>query len=284
MNVIQTILLDVSATGPLPRVWAKQGDDGTRFVAVKLVNMGAPYSLPEGVDVQLRAEKPDGNGIFNPAQITDEGLILAEMTDQVLACGGMVKADICLVDAGGGVLSSMPFEIQVVAAPQGKSIMSTNEVLALMELVAEGTQLISTLNAALAEAARCAADSKNYAAAADASRESAANSEHRSMLYSNSAAESAESAQSAAGNATASAETATAAAAEAVQNRSLTEKDADTARQAAEVSNELLAQTQELHADVELLTSHAEDAREAAEAAATRAEEAAARAEAAAPA
>ena len=156
MEVTQALTLDIGVYRPAPTVYAKQGDAGSRFLTVKLLRFGEAYALPEGITAHLRAEKPDKTGIFDPVVIREDGTLLVELTEQVLACAGTVRADICLVSGEGDILSAMPFEIRAIRAPLGKKAESSNELLTLMELVGRGEEL----QEAVAAAAECAEEAQ----------------------------------------------------------------------------------------------------------------------------
>ena len=119
MNIEQVIVLDV-ASGAAPEViHAKQGDASTRFVRVELTAGGVAYVPPDKATARFRCVKPDGKSCLNPATINEDGSVTVELTEQALIVPGRVLADVSLLDADGGILSSFNFEIIVEAAPVG---------------------------------------------------------------------------------------------------------------------------------------------------------------------
>lgn len=131
----QTITLDLCQKTPQKFVYTKQGDNASRFVRIKLTHRGEDYA-PQGVTAHLRARKPDGTMVFDPAVLNGDGTVTVELTRQVLAVPGAVLADLCLCGSAGEILSTVSFVIQVDLAPMGDRVDSANELLTLMELVA----------------------------------------------------------------------------------------------------------------------------------------------------
>lgn len=146
MNYTQEIILD-TALCPVYgcTVSAKQGDSGARFIRATILSGGASLALPEGTTARLRALKPDGCSVDDPAVVNDDGTVTAELTAQILAVPGRVRADIVLTALDGDTLSTATFLILVEAAPQGSGIASTNEFLTLQALIREGEELLEHL-------------------------------------------------------------------------------------------------------------------------------------------
>lgn len=107
-------------------VYAKQGDNESRYVRVALTDNGADY-IPTGVQANFRARKPDGTMIYNPAVINADGTVTLELTGQTLAAAGTVLADVCLCGDDGEVLSCASFAISVDVQPYGEEVESSNE-------------------------------------------------------------------------------------------------------------------------------------------------------------
>lgn len=110
---------------------AKQLDKKTRFLSVTCYNHGVffPVSSRDHA-VYIRYKKSDDYGVFNFCEITKEGKILVELTEQMLASSGICTADMVIVNRGqadvdaetgeivnidrASVLSTMTFHIDVI--------------------------------------------------------------------------------------------------------------------------------------------------------------------------
>lgn len=148
MKVIKQITLDLKERGTACWVCAKQGDDASRFVQVTLTDGGTVWIPPTGATASLRCVKPDGNGIYDPAVINSDGTVTVELTGQVLAVGGSVRADVTLAGPEGQILSTVSFGILVEPVPLGEGAESTGEFLELQKLVAQAKELLGGGSAA----------------------------------------------------------------------------------------------------------------------------------------
>ena len=109
---------------------AKQLDRETRFLLVTCYSHGELYPLNSAEhSAYIRYKKPDGYCVFNFCDIDDNGKILVELTEQMLAVAGISYTDLVIVNKGNavidkntgeivainnsGILSTMPFYIDV---------------------------------------------------------------------------------------------------------------------------------------------------------------------------
>ena len=134
-KVTQNISLDVTAKTTPIYVYAKQYDNMSRYVCVTLTKNGVKVKVDTGLSAMVRARKPDGTSVANPATINSDGTVTAELTDQMLACEGLTKADISIY-SGESVLSTASFMIDVDGAPLSPNkVTSSNEFLELTQAV-----------------------------------------------------------------------------------------------------------------------------------------------------
>lgn len=78
---------------------AKQYDKESRYIEITVINQGSLYTLDKNsVSAFIRLRKPDSLGVFNSCQITDQGKILVELSEQCLSSPGKANADIVLVE------------------------------------------------------------------------------------------------------------------------------------------------------------------------------------------
>lgn len=130
----QSLSLDVAGRNKYKYLYAKQGDTGSRFVKVTMLANGVQITPESGATAKIRALKPDGTGVYNPATINKDGTVTAELTSQMLAVKGDVKTDIMLVGKNNEILSTVTFYVQVEEAPAGTVVASSNEFLELVEM------------------------------------------------------------------------------------------------------------------------------------------------------
>lgn len=152
-QILQKINLDFARAGIPPRVFAKQGDNNMRVVAVSLYNDGKAYKVPGGYAVNISAKKPDGKSVYNPATEVAGNVAYITLTQQMLAVHGIVSAEIEVV-RGPDTLKTEKWQINVeeCANPENQ-VESTDEYKTIQQLLAE-------TEAAKDAAAQAAADAK----------------------------------------------------------------------------------------------------------------------------
>lgn len=141
MNITTKINLDFGKKGFPVKVWAKQGDQETRFVEITPLDNDQAYTLEAGITARFQATKPDGTTIFDNCTIS-AGKIIAELTAQTLAVYGIVRAEIGLYK-GTELLSSAVFYIEVdELAYDPNAPASSPEYNALVEALAEAEEFL----------------------------------------------------------------------------------------------------------------------------------------------
>lgn len=163
-RVIQKISLDVSRAGIPPRVFAKQGDNNLRIVAASLYDNGKAYTVPSGYKANIRAKKPDGKSIYNPAEEVTQNVVYITLTQQILAADGIVTADIEITD-GSNTIKTERWQICVEAAAcKDSDVESTDEAKTIRQLVADAeaskTAAANSAEEAKAAAGKAAEDAK----------------------------------------------------------------------------------------------------------------------------
>lgn len=162
----QSLSLDVAGRNKYKYLYAKQGDTGSRFVKVTMLANGVQITPESGATAKIRALKPDGTGVYNPATINKDGTVTAELTSQMLAVKGDVKTDIMLVGKSNEILSTVTFYVQVEEAPAGTVVASSNEFLELVEMretVAANAKSVAEAKAAAVAAKEAAEEAAQEA-------------------------------------------------------------------------------------------------------------------------
>ena len=128
-----TKVINVNLHQPIyERLTAKQGDIASRYLLFHLLDGDKPFDLSNKT-VRVYAIKPDKTEIFNDLTINDarKGYCTLELTSQCLASAGVVKMEL-YISQSGKVLTSIPFELEVIACINTvNSVTSTNEFSAL---------------------------------------------------------------------------------------------------------------------------------------------------------
>lgn len=144
---IKEITLDLSSDINMTRIYAKQNDRKSRYVLAKILNNNLPYEIPTGTTAVIRCVKPDKTKIFNNAEITPDGKIKAELTEQMLAIYGEAICEISLYGSDDSLLTTASFKLEVEkAAYDDSAIESTDEFNALVTALSTVDQLDDILN------------------------------------------------------------------------------------------------------------------------------------------
>lgn len=134
---------------------AKQFDKGSRFLLVTCYNHGTLFSLDSASQsVYIRYKKADDYSVFNLCEIDNDGKILVELTEQMLAAAGICTADLVVVNKRIADVDEDTLEVAVKNA----EVLSTMTLLIdVSEVAAENSEIESSyeyngLNKALVEA------------------------------------------------------------------------------------------------------------------------------------
>lgn len=150
---------------------AKQLDKNSRFLLVTCYNHGQLVSLNRGDHAAyIRYKKADDYCVFNFCDITDDGKVQVELTEQMLAADGICCAELVIINRGGANVDTETGEITNI---DNTSVLSTMTFcIDVSEIVIENASIESSyeydgLNVALeraeAEYRKVSQLSKSYA-------------------------------------------------------------------------------------------------------------------------
>ena len=135
-HILKKINVDFANDENQEIIWAKQGDQETRFVEITPLDNGQRYQLGDGITARFQATKPDGTTVLNDCTI-EGGKVIVELTYQTLALAGAVGAEIGLYK-DTELLSSQIFFINVKErAYDLDAVESSDEFNALTEALAK---------------------------------------------------------------------------------------------------------------------------------------------------
>ncbi len=200
LKTIQNISIDFNQKG-YKTINANQSDKETRYVVVHCTDNGTFVPLDDTVYANARTMTADGRALLDPVTVQDDGTILLELDDTLLAAPGRAATQIDIYQSGTEKrLATMSFFINVEPSVYGDdAIIASDEFNALTELIKKVTKDYEYV----------IEESKKHADNAKASEDNAAGS---ATDAANSATEAAEQAANAQDFATAAAREATASA------------------------------------------------------------------------
>ena len=274
ITITQKITIELDEKSPFEYVVMKQGDKGSRILAVSLLQNKQPYEIPTGCTARIKYYKPDGNPVLNDCTLSGNE-ILVTYTEQMLAAAGVGKGEIVLLKGGKELKSATYYTKIVETVYKTDGFVSDKEFLSMGTIFNDMDQAAqaATANAKIAETS---AANANRAASAASNAASAANSAAGKATSAASTANSAaETATTAARAANGAAETATTAASTANSAAQTATQEAEKATSAAGSANNAASAA---NSAAETASTNAETAKKATEKAteaATKATEAA---------
>ena len=117
MIVTQEINLNIIPGGIKPRIRVSQYDNGTRVLRFVLYRGTEKYTT-SGLTAQIRGTKPDKHGFVYNATYSN-GVVTADLTQQMAAVAGDVECEIILMESSANVLGTANFILEVEKAAVG---------------------------------------------------------------------------------------------------------------------------------------------------------------------
>ncbi|WP_347005899.1 BppU family phage baseplate upper protein [Dorea formicigenerans] len=210
ITITQKITIELDGKSPFEYVVMKQGDKGSRILAVSLLQNKQPYEIPTGCTARIKYYKPDGNPVLNDCTLSGDE-ILVTYTEQMLAAAGVGKGEIVLLKNGKELKSATYYTKIVETVYKTEGLTSDKEFLSVATVLNDMDQAAqkATAEAKIAEAAAATATEKAQAAGTAAGKATtAAGAADRAKANADAATKAANEAKTNAEKATQSANTA----------------------------------------------------------------------------
>ena len=171
ITITQKITIELDRKSPFEYVVMKQGDKGSRILAVSLLQNKQPYEIPTGCTARIKYYKPDGNPVLNDCTLSGNE-ILVTYTEQMLAAAGVGKGEIVLLKNGKELKSATYYTKIVETVYKTEGLTSDKEFLSVATVLNDMDQAAqkATAEAKIAEAAAATATEKAQAATAAAGK------------------------------------------------------------------------------------------------------------------
>ena len=165
ITITQKITIELDGKSPFEYVVMKQGDKGSRILAVSLLQNKQPYEIPTGCTARIKYYKPDGNPVLNDCTLSGNE-ILVTYTEQMLAAAGVGKGEIVLLKGGKELKSATYYTKIVETVYKTEGLTSDKEFLSVATVLNDMDQAAqkATAEAKIAEAAAATATEKAQAA------------------------------------------------------------------------------------------------------------------------
>ena len=161
ITITQKITIELDGKSPFEYVVMKQGDKGSRILAVSLLQNKQPYEIPTGCTARIKYYKPDGNPVLNDCALSGNE-ILVTYTEQMLAAAGVGKGEIVLLKGGKELKSATYYTKIVETVYKTEGLTSDKEFLSVATVLNDMDQAAqkATAEAKIAEAAAATATEK----------------------------------------------------------------------------------------------------------------------------
>lgn len=171
ITITQKITIELDGKSPFEYVVMKQGDKGSRILAVSLLQNKQPYEIPTGCTARIKYYKPDGNPVLNDCTLSGNE-ILVTYTEQMLAAAGVGKGEIVLLKGGKELKSATYYTKIVETVYKTEGLTSDKEFLSVATVLNDMDQAAqkATAEAKIAEAAAATATEKAQAATTEAGK------------------------------------------------------------------------------------------------------------------
>ena len=85
---------------------AKQYDSNSRWIAITCYNQGNIFNLNASEhSAYVKCKKADGYGVLNSCRINNNGEVLVELTEQMLAADGICYVDLVIINKGSAMVN-----------------------------------------------------------------------------------------------------------------------------------------------------------------------------------
>lgn len=161
ITITQKITIELDGKSHFEYVVMKQGDKGSRILAVSLLQNKQPYEIPTGCTARIKYYKPDGNPVLNDCTLSGNE-ILVTYTEQMLAAAGVGKGEIVLLKNGKELKSATYYTKIVETVYKTEGLTSDKEFLSVAIALNDMDQAAqkATAEAKIAEAAAATATEK----------------------------------------------------------------------------------------------------------------------------
>lgn len=159
ITITQKITIELDGKSPFEYVVMKQGDKGSRVLAVSLLQNKQPYEIPTGCTARIKYYKPDGNTVMNDC-ILSGNEILVTYTEQMLAAAGVGKGEIVLLKNGKELKSATYYTKIVETVYKTEGLTSDKEFLSVATVLNDMDQAAQKATAEANIAKKIAEDAK----------------------------------------------------------------------------------------------------------------------------
>ena len=139
ITISQEITVELDGNSPFEYIVVKEGDKGSRILAINLLQNKQPYTIPTGCIARIKYFKPDGNPVLNDCTIIGNKILMT-YTEQMLAAAGTAKGEIVLIKQNQELKSATFYTKIVSQVYKTEGLVSDKEFLSFSETLVEMNQ------------------------------------------------------------------------------------------------------------------------------------------------
>ena len=125
--ITKQLKVDVAKRNLFPFLVAKQGDSGSRFLKIQLLNEGVSVAVNAGASVAINARRPDGQSDDFAGTVNEDGTVTVPLDAWMLQIAGIVTCDVSVSEGEDNRLTTMTFRVEVQGASYSGSEISQEE-------------------------------------------------------------------------------------------------------------------------------------------------------------
>lgn len=125
--ITKKLRVDVAKKNLFPLLVAKQGDTGSRYLNVTLLNEGVSFKANPETKVTINARRPDGQSDEFTGSTNGDGTVTVPLDAWILQIAGIVTCDVSLAVGEDNRLTTMIFRVEVQSASYSGSDISQEE-------------------------------------------------------------------------------------------------------------------------------------------------------------
>lgn len=125
--ITKQLKVDVAKRNLFPLLVAKQGDSGSRFLKIQLLNEGVSFAVSSNATVVINARRPDGQSDDFPGTVNEDGTVTVPLDAWMLQIAGIISCDVSVSDGEDNRLTTTTFRVEVQSASYSGSEISQEE-------------------------------------------------------------------------------------------------------------------------------------------------------------
>lgn len=118
MTTVQELYLDISRETSYKKIYAKQYDQDSRYLCLKIRDKGYPIEIGSDCVIRLNFRRDGENPLYAYGELDEDGCVHILLSPEMLQVAGEATCNIAIFD-GDEKLSTLNFTLVVEESPDG---------------------------------------------------------------------------------------------------------------------------------------------------------------------